>query len=239
VRTRHAACAAHPRRVACQARFPYAARVTADQPSRPLPVWRASLLLLLGSAVGMFILAALPPVARPTLPVDPEARGAALEQALAGELTKIRPPEDEWAIAIDPADINAWLATRLPKWIEHDEQLASLAAAQSVRIAAIDGQLIVEDSVRAGGAAVVSLPVEPELRDGRLNLAIGTARIGRLPIPGSGSALASLLQETLEKLASGPAQIRLADRRRVELRAVSCEPRRIALVFATLPAVSP
>ena len=93
--------------------------------------------------------------------------------------------------------------------------------------------------VRPPGAAVVSLPVDPTLADGRLTLSIGTARIGRLPIPGAASALAALLRTALDDLASGPAQIRLGDGRRVELRDISCEPGRIALAFATLPAASP
>ena len=168
-------------------------------------------------AVVMFaalFLAALPPVARAGLPEDPVARGEAFEQALVAAITKIRPAEEEWAVAIDPTDINSWLATRLPKWIEHDPELAELAPACTIRLASIEGALIIEDSVRASGAAVISLPVAPQLSDGRLRLDIGFARIGRLPIPG------------------------VADGRRVELREISCKPRRIELLLATLPAAS-
>jgi len=213
-----------------------------ESPRQPLPrprlLWLV-LALLFGAALASFMLAAMPPVARPTLPVDASARGEAFEQALAATLTKVRPAGEEWAIAIDPADINAWLATRLPQWIAHDPALADLAPATTIRIAAISGALILEDSVRPPGAAVVSLPVAPTLADGRLTLSIGTARIGRLPIPGAASALAALLRTALDDLASGPAQIRLGDGRRVELRDISCEPGRIALAFATLPAASP
>lgn len=214
----------------------------AEFPHQPLPrrrpLWLV-LALLVGAAIAAFTLAALPPIARPTLPDDAAARGEAFEQALAAALTKVRPAGEEWAIAIDPADINAWLATRLPKWIEHDPALAELAPAATIRIAAIRDALVIEDSMRAPGDAVVSLPVEPTLTDGRLALAPGTARIGRLPIPGAASALASLLRGTLDDLAAGPAQIRLGDGRRVELRDISCEPGRIALAFVTLPAASP
>jgi hypothetical protein len=48
---------------------------------------------------------AMPPAARAMLPVDPDARGEAFEQALAAQLTMIRPAGEEWAIAIDPADV--------------------------------------------------------------------------------------------------------------------------------------
>lgn len=213
-----------------------------ESPRQPLPRPRLPwlvLALLVGAAIAVVVLAAIPPVARPVLPDDAEARGEAFEQALAATLTKVRPAGEEWAIAIDPADINAWLATRLPKWIEHDPALADLAPATTIRIAAVHDALILEDSLRAPSAAVVSLPVEPTLGDGRLTLAIGTARIGRLPIPGAASALASLIRGTLDDLASGPAQIRLGDGRRVELRDISCESGRIALAFVTLPAASP
>lgn len=154
-------------------------------------------------------------------------------------ITKIRPAEEEWAVAIDPTDINSWLATRLPKWIEHDPELAELAPACTIRLASIEGALIIEDSVRASGAAVISLPVTPQLSDGRLRLDIGFARIGRLPIPGVAYALAAILRGSLDRLAAGPAQIRLADGRRVELREISCKPRRIELLLATLPATLP
>ena len=60
----------------------------------------------------------MPPAARPMLPLDAVARGEAFEQALAAALTRVRPAGEEWAIAIDPDDINAWLATRLAKWVE-------------------------------------------------------------------------------------------------------------------------
>ena len=157
------ASVARPSRALCQARFPsYAARVTSDSPSRPLSPWRVVGLLVLGAALACFLLAAMPPVARPLLPADAEARGEAFEQALAAELTKVRPAGEEWAISIDPADINAWLATRLPKWIEHDPGLASLAAARSARIAAVDGRLVLEDAVRSSvGAQVCGGHVPP------------------------------------------------------------------------------
>jgi hypothetical protein len=194
---------------------------------------------LVGAIPIALFLAAMPPATRASLPDDATARGEAFEQALVAALTKIRPAGEEWAIAIDPADLNAWLATRLPQWIAHDPELAALAPATTLRVAALEGALIIEDSARASADAVVSLPVTPSLVGGRLHLDIGLARIGRLPVPLAGSALATLLRESLDRLAAGPAEIPLADRRRVELRALSCEPRRITLLFATRPAASP
>ncbi len=205
---------------------------------------RVLIVIKVGGALAVVMLAALflaalPPVARAGLPEDPVARGEAFEQALVAAITKIRPAEEEWAVAIDPTDINSWLATRLPKWIEHDPELAELAPACTIRLASIEGALIIEDSVRASGAAIISLPITPQLSDDRLRLDIGFARIGRLPIPGAAYALAAILRGSLDRLAAGPAQIRLADGRRVELREISCKPRRIELLLATLPATLP
>ncbi|MEY3027426.1 MAG: hypothetical protein RL136_2362 [Planctomycetota bacterium] len=196
----------------------------------------SALAAIVGLAIAAFVLAAMPPVARALLPDDADARGEAFEQALAAALTKVRPEGEEWAIAVDPADINAWLATRLPKWIDHDPALAPLADAVDLRVASIRDALVVEDAGRALGDAVLSLPVEPRLEGDRLHLSIGTARIGRLPVPGSGSAIASLLGDGLAQLAAGPARIPLADGRAVELRAIECDPGRIALLFRTRPA---
>lgn len=219
------------------------ARQSPDGPACAPPIRRVALALgvasVVGAALAAFFLAAMPPAARPQLPVDPAVRGEALEQALAAAISRIRPAGEEWAISIDPADINAWLATRLPQWIEHDPALAELSAVTSVRVASLAGALVVEDSIRASGSPVLTVPVVPQLVDGRLRLDIGLARIGRLPVPGAASALATLLRASLDRLASGPAQIRLGDGRRIELRDLACEPGELRLLFATLPAASP
>ena len=122
---------------------------------------------------------------------------------------------------------------------EHDPALANLARATTLRVAAIDGAIILEDSARPSGSPIVSLPLMPVVDGDRFRLAIGTARIGRLPVPGSGSALAAYLRTSRDELSSGAAEIRLSDRRRVALRAVSCQPGELRLLFATLPAASP
>ena len=220
----------------------YPARVAAETTPRSSRIGSrilVALAILLGAVIAASVLAVLPPVASPTLPDDAEARGEAFEQALAAALTKVRPAGEEWAIAIDPADINAWLATRLPKWIAHDPGLANLARATTLRLAAIDGALLLEDSARPNGAPIISLPLTVSIDSGRLRLGTGTARIGRLPVPGSGSALAAYLRTSLDELASGPAEIRLSDRRRVAVRAVSCVPGELRLLFAAVPAASP
>lgn len=191
--------------------------------------------LAAGALVAALALALMAPAERPAMPVDAELRGEAFEQALVAAATKVRGPgAAEWAIRLDPADINAWLATRLPKWIAYDESLAPLASASSVRIASADGALSIEDSL---GAFVVSVRLVPRVEGGRLALDFATPRIGRLPVPGAASGLARSVRSQLEASEShASASFRLVDGRTVELREISCKRGRITLGFATLPA---
>ncbi|MFM7259673.1 MAG: hypothetical protein ACKO3W_03630 [bacterium] len=204
-------------------------------------------LLACGAIAALAILALLPPAARPALPADAIARGEALEQALVAAVTKVRDRAGEtWAIAIDPADVNAWLATRLPKWIEHDPSLASFDAATAVRIGIEEGALIAGAPVGpdvVGLFGTVRVPIALEDAPGaKLMVDIGGARIGRLPVPllGRGAvAAADLVRELARFEARYPERrFRLADGRVVEVRAISCEDGRIKIRFATLPAAA-
>ena len=225
----------------------YLARVPAPpDPHPPVSPRRLRFVLALcaGATLTAFVLAVIPPASRPVLPPDAATRGEAFEQALASAITKVRPAGESWAIAIDPADINAWLATRLPQWIDHDPALADFAAATSVRLAADDGALLVEAPVgpsRLGLIATVRMPLE--LTDSvahRLRLDIGATRIGLLPIPvgGPGLPVADALASELARLEQRypDRRFRLGDGRTIEIRAISCESGQIRIRFATHPA---
>ncbi len=195
-------------------------------------------------------LALIPPAGRPTLPPDAVIRGEALEQALVAAVTKVRDPAgEEWAIAIDPADINAWLATRLPKWAAHDPEFAPFAAASAVRIGSEEGEVILETTLEApigpsalGLIATVRMPLELAEGEERLFIDIGGVRIGRLPIPlaEAGFDAAGKFLDELQRLeARHPGRrFRLGDGRCIEVRAISCEDGRIKIRFATLPAAA-
>ena len=191
-------------------------------------------------------LALIPPAGRPTLPPDAVIRGEALEQALVAAVTKVRDPAgEEWAIAIDPADINAWLATRLPKWAAHDPEFAPFAAASAVRIGSEDGAVTLETPIgpaALGLVATVQMPLELAEGEERLIADIGGVRIGRLPIPlaEAGFDAAGKFLDELQRLeARHPGRrFRLGDGRCIEVRAISCEDGRIKIRFATLPAAA-
>jgi hypothetical protein len=197
-----------------------------------------------GGLLAAVVLAFVPPAGRPTLPEDAVTRGEALEQALVAAVTKVRDPAGEsWAIAIDPADINAWLATRLPKWAAHDPEFAPFAGAAEVRVGAENGAIVVEAPIGPrplGLVGTVRVPLELTEAGERLEATVERARIGRLPVPLSLAAFdaAGAFREELGRLESRHPErrFRLADGRLVEIRAIECEAGRIKILFATLPA---
>lgn len=207
---------------------------------------RAIAALSLGVLLTAALLALIPPAGRPTLPPDAVIRGEALEQALVAAVTKVRDPAgEEWAIAIDPADINAWLATRLPKWATHDPEFEPFAAASAVRIGSEDGAVTLETPIgpaALGLVATVQMPLELAEGEERLFTDIGGVRIGRLPIPlaEAGFDAAGKFLDELQRLeARHPGRrFRLGDGRCIEVRAISCEDGRIKIRFATLPAAA-
>lgn len=207
-------------------------------------IGRVALGIAAGGLVAALVLAFIPPAGRPSLPADAAARGEALERALVAAVTKVRDPAGEsWAIAIDPADINAWLATRLPKWVAHDPEFASFADAAEVRVGSEDGALVVESPVgpRALGlVGTVRVPLELLEGDPQVRAEIGSVRVGRLPVP-----LAEIGFDDAERVVAEVARLesrypgrrfRLGDGRFIEVQAISCDSGRIKVRFATLPA---
>jgi hypothetical protein len=196
-----------------------------------------------GALASAVVLAFIPPAGRPTMPLDAVARGEAFERALVAAVTKVRDPNGEsWGIAIDPADINAWLATRLPKWVAHDPEFASFADAGLLRIGSEDGALVVETPIgpsALGLVGTVRLPLELAEGDPQVRAEIGGVRIGWLPVPFAEAGFDGAAQalEELSRLEARHPNRRfpLADGRLVEVRAISCEKGRIKILFATLP----
>jgi hypothetical protein len=132
-------------------------------------------------------------------------RAAAFEQALVAEFMRVRPDAPEWAVRLHARDINDWLGTRLPAWLESRGEPV-LGPTQAS---------LVSGRVRAGidtGRGVAWIEVEPMAEDGGVRLGPMRGGVGRLPVPMLGSVLAS--QPLLEGL-SGP--IRLADGRQVRV----------------------
>jgi len=84
----------------------------------------------------------------------------------------------DWAIRIDEAQINAWLATRLPAWLEH--RGVDAPPVVRVRLRADRTDLAIRNDA---GGRVYTITVEAGVRDGALSIRPTAAWIGLLPIP--------------------------------------------------------
>lgn len=62
----------------------------------------------------------------PPPPDDPDATALAelVEHRLVEEVQRIRPEEERWTLRVTEEQVNAWLATRLPRWIDGRPELA-------------------------------------------------------------------------------------------------------------------
>ena len=148
-------------------------------------------------------------------------RGAQVEQALVSEFTRVRAEAPEWSIRIEQRDANAWLATRLPAWLES----RGLPQAGPVQAQMGPGWMRVGVELPQ---AIVWWQASPiaQARGCRLDgLRMGA---GRLPLPGlSLMALPGIEQASLE----GP--IRLADGRQVRILDLEVLPGEVRLRLRT------
>lgn len=117
---------------------------------------------------------------------------ALVEHRLAEEMHKIREDDSPWRLRIRDAHINAWLATRMPRWLEHERGIewpARLGTPQvrfdhnrlSVTVPAAFDQ---PNNGRASRGRPMTLILTPHLRNNELHFTLTGIRVGRLPMPG-------------------------------------------------------
>jgi hypothetical protein len=151
-------------------------------------------------------------------------RGAQVEQALVSEFTRVRADAPEWSIRIEERDANAWLATRLPAWLE------SRGLPQAGPVQALMGPGWMRVGVELP-QAIVWWQAAPVAQAGGWKLEGLRMGAGRLPLPGSGLvALPGIDRANLE----GP--IRLADGRQVRVLDLEVLPGEVRLRLRTEPA---
>lgn len=128
------------------------------------------------------------------------AKAQLIENGAATQLTKIRAAGDgqavgpPWTIALKAEDANAWLATRLGRWLESQDNAKVRWPKElgQVQVAFDDGMITLAASVHAGGAKngsqaqVLSASLRPDLRpDGSLWMPARQVGLGRLAMPAS------------------------------------------------------
>jgi hypothetical protein len=144
----------------------------------------------------------------PTADAATEARATALENAavsqlyLARDAAKNPTPEDArwssepWSVALDETDVNAWLAARLPKWVEGQPgmpawpetmsqlqiRLESGAIRAGVRVETETGNA--PRNARNADYRFITASFVPVVdADGSLWLTASWVHMGRLPVP--------------------------------------------------------
>ena len=174
-------------------------------------------------------------------------RGWTVERRLAEAFSKVRTEEPIWAIRVEEADLNAWLADRLRPWVEHRGAWPEEIGAVQVRLAKGRLALAVE-LVDLGSVAVLEAEPVASKDDGSVTLRWTSAGFGRLRLPwpdarvrdavlgrlvgdtGGQAELATLLEGI-----SLPGAFDLPDGRRVSLLEASIGDGEAVVGFVTAP----
>jgi hypothetical protein len=112
-------------------------------------------------------------------------RGAAFEQALVSEFTRVRPTGSAWAIRIRASDMNDWLAARLPQWLASRD----LPPIENAQVSLGNGEIRVG---MARGPAVAWSAARPQAFGGGVRLEASAWGVGRLRLPWPGPELVDL-----------------------------------------------
>jgi len=109
-----------------------------------------------------------------------------VEFRIAEEVHRIRPDADPWRLRVRDDHVNAWLASRLPEWLAHSENVEWPSQLGTPRVRFGEGGVTIGLSFDDHGRRrYVVADLEPRIVDGRLSLALNGVTIGRLWIPGA------------------------------------------------------
>jgi hypothetical protein len=156
-----------------------------------------------------------------------------VEYGLIQQAQKVREPQEEtWTLRIRQDQINAWLATRLRKWIEHEG--GSWPARLGTPQVEIDGGAlsIAVPVLHNSSPRFIVARILPEIENQRLQLKLDRVALGRISLPGEPVAnLLKLIGDAsprdtpqienilgaLEQRDAIDPRFRLSDGRRIEL----------------------
>lgn len=212
------------------------------------------LLLLAGLALWRF--AVIEP--RWYHPPDPaDARVAALaervEYRLVEEAQKVRQPGASWTLRIREHQVNAWMVSRLPKWLANQPDLTWPAELGTPQMRIEDDRLSVAVEVFDNGQShFLVASVVPTIEDDQMRLVLERVAIGRVAVPGapldgllevlgragtidrSDPGLNRLLDVLAGRQAIDP-MFHLADDRRVRVLGLRCQSGMIDVTCRTEP----
>lgn len=229
--------------------------------ARTRSAWRriALTLLIVALLVGVVLWyrsTAMPDWWSPPDPKDPHIVEVAdrVEYQLVEQAQLVRPADDDWGVRVHESQINAWLASRLPKWLAHHDMQEWSNAVRLVQVRLEDGAIVIGAEVGTRiQPRVVSLRIIPELEDGRIALfadavSIGRISIGTAPIDRIIEELGDIISsdvmndpavvqivETLRGDRTWPAEFKLADGRHIEVRELTLERGAFSAMCRTLP----
>ena len=213
------------------------------------------ILMAAGTAVAAIVLVGIVQLRPPAWwPADPSALASDADaaatagrfgQACVSEIYRVRGDEAPWAVLVREDDVNAWLATRFPKWCDH----VGVARLADVRVRFGDGTVEVATEL-PDLPAVASVAFEPEVSGQWLRPNLGAVRVGRLPVPFLSESAVGAVVEALGD--AGDDDLRgillpllrgkgvdctfeLADGRRVRLRDIEPRDGELRLELETLP----
>jgi hypothetical protein len=164
---------------------------------------------------------------------DADRRARELESNLTAEIHRIRPADERWAVALRDADVNAWLAIRLPAWRDFDASIPWPPDAGLAQVRFLPGQ--VQVAIDREGT-IWSAVVEPAVAGDRVTCPPTHGGVGALPIPYGASLALDLLQGGTDAAARGsPRTFRLGDGRTVEITDIEVRGGELLLQFVTRP----
>jgi hypothetical protein len=165
-----------------------------------------------------------------------ENRSANFEQGLAAQFTKVRGQDSVWAIRITETEMNEWLASRLPKWLEHQGK-SPASCNNKVQVRCLEERIdIAAENSWGVGVIQITPKMQPATTGNAtlatLNMSPTSAAIGTLSIP---VFLISTFGPTDMFESLHKSEFSLADGRRVQVKDIEVLPGEIRMQLETSP----